>query len=249
MSGRVERVFTQGHIRVPRKRRLSAPERWPVAIIWRRALKTHVDWASLLALEAKSQAVIRADEIAKKYNLSYGSVIAALTRQERRGLAEHVLRNIYLNKLAVGYTSRDFLAAIDPRSYISLDSALLEWGISTQSPIGLTCLTTSKPRTIKSASILIEFRKISEDLFWGFVERKSRYGLYKIAEAEKALLDWVYLGLKSGLPVQLDELQFQRLNIAKLLEIAKRFPRSVLDTVIPTVLEKCVTSQTALQKV
>jgi predicted transcriptional regulator of viral defense system len=213
------------------------------------ALKTHVDWASLLASEAKTQAVIRTDEIARKYDLSYGSVIAALTRQERRGLAEHVLRNIYLNKLAAGYTSRDFLNAIDPNSYISIDSALLEWGVSSQSPIGLTCLTTSKPRTIRSASILIEFRKVSKDLFWGFVERKSRYGIYRIAEPEKALLDWVYLGLKGGLPVQLDEFQFQHLNIPKLLEIAKRFPRSVLETVIPTVLDKCLASQPALQKV
>lgn len=211
-------------------------------------MKVHVDWASLLASEAKTQALIRADEIAKKHNLAYSSVIAALTRQERRGLAEHVFRNIYLNKLAVGYSSRDFVNAIEPHSYVSLDSALLEWGISNQSPIGLTCVTTSKPRTIRTASILIEFRKVSDDLFWGFEERKSRYGIYKIAEAEKALLDWVYLGLKGGLPVQLDELQFQRLNISKLLEIGKRFPRSVFETIIPTVLEKCLPSQSVLQK-
>jgi len=93
-------------------------------------MKTHVDWASLLASEAKTQAVIRADEIAKKHNLVYNSVIAALVRQDRRGLTERVFRNVYLNKLAVGYSSRDFVAAIDSHSYISLDSALLEWGVS-----------------------------------------------------------------------------------------------------------------------
>jgi predicted transcriptional regulator of viral defense system len=212
------------------------------------AVKVHVDWASLLASEAKTQAVIRADKIAKQYDLAYGSVIAALTRQENRGLAERVFRNIYLNKLAVGYSARDFVNAIDPRSYISLDSALLEWGVSSQSPIGLTCVTTSQPRTIRTASILIEFRKVNEDLFWGFAERKGRYGVYKIAEAEKALLDWVYLRLKSGAPVQLDELEFQRLNVSKLLEIAKKFPRSVLEAIIPTVLEKCLAGQPALQK-
>ena len=69
-------------------------------------MKTHVDWASLLASEAKTQAVIRADEIAKKHNLVYNSVIAALVRQDRRGLTERVFRNVYLNKLAVGYSSK-----------------------------------------------------------------------------------------------------------------------------------------------
>ena len=211
-------------------------------------MKTHVDWASLLASEAKTQAVIHADEIAKKHNLAYGSVIAALVRQDRRGLTEHVFRNVYLNKLAVGYSSRDFVGAIDVHSYISLDSALLEWGISNQSPIGLTCVTISKRRTIRTASILIEFRRVSEGLFWGFVERKSRYGNYKIADPEKALLDWVYLGLKGDVPLHLDELQFERLNIPKLLEIGKKFPRSVLETILPTVLEKCIPSQSALQK-
>jgi predicted transcriptional regulator of viral defense system len=211
-------------------------------------MKTHVDWASLLASEAKTQAVIRADEIAKKHNLVYNSVIAALVRQDRRGLTERVFRNVYLNKLAVGYSSRDFVAAIDSHSYISLDSALLEWGVSNQSPMGLTCVTTSKRRTIRTASILIEFRRISEGLFWGFVERKSRYGNYRIAEAEKALLDWVYLGLKGDVPPHLDELHFGQLNIPKLLEIGKKFPRSVLDTILPTVLEKCIPNQSALQK-
>ncbi|HXA77857.1 MAG TPA: hypothetical protein VNV41_12075 [Candidatus Acidoferrales bacterium] len=211
-------------------------------------MKSHVDWASLLASEAKTQVVIRADEIARKHNLAYGSVIAALVRQERRGLAEHVTRNIYLNKLAVGYSSRDFVSVIDAHSYISLDSALLEWGISTQSPNGLTCVTTGKRRSIRTVSLIIEFRSINEDLFWGFEERKSRYGTYRIAEPEKAVLDWVYLGLKDDIPVHLDELQFDRLNVSKLLALGKKFPRSVVEAILPTVLEKCLPGQSVLQK-
>jgi hypothetical protein len=211
-------------------------------------MNAHIDWASLLASEAKTQAILRADELAKRHKLAYGSVIAALVRQERRGLAEHIVRNIYLNKLAAGYSARDLVNAIDVHSYVSLDSALLEWGVSTQSPIGVTCVTTSRPRTIRTASLLIEFRRVRDDLFWGFVERKSRYGVYNIAEPEKALLDWVYLGLKSGVPVHLDELQFERLNLAKLVELGKKFPRSVFETILPTVLEKCLLGQAAAQK-
>jgi hypothetical protein len=44
----------------------------------------------------------------------------------------------------VGHSARDFVSAIDAHSYVSLDSALLEWGVSNQSPIGVTCVTTSK---------------------------------------------------------------------------------------------------------
>ena len=212
-------------------------------------MKTHVDWASLLASEAKTGAAIRADELATRHKLAYGSVIAALVRQERRGLIEHVVRNIYLNKLALGYSGKDLVNLIDPHSYVSLSSALLEWGVSTQSPIGVTCVTTSKPRTIRTASLMIEFRRIREELFWGFVERKSRHGVYRIAESEKALLDWVYLGLQTGGSVQLEELHFERLNLAKLVELAKKFPRSVFETILPAVLERCLPGQTVVQSV
>jgi len=48
----------------------------------------------------------------------------------------------------------------------------------------------------KSPSIEILYRKISRGLFWGFLEKKGRYASYKIAELEKALLDWIYFRLK-----------------------------------------------------
>jgi hypothetical protein len=48
----------------------------------------------------------------------------------------------------------------------------------------------------KSPSIEILYRKISRGLFWGFLEKKGRYASYKIAEPEKALLDWIYFRLK-----------------------------------------------------
>jgi predicted transcriptional regulator of viral defense system len=210
-------------------------------------MNTHVDWASLLASEAKTRAVLRADELAVRHKLAYGSVIAALVRQERRGLVEHVVRNIYLNKLALGYSGKDFVNVVDPHSYVSLSSALLEWGVSTQSPIGVTCVTTSRPRTIRTASLVIEFTRIRKELFWGSVERKGRYGVYKIAEPEKALLDWVYLGLQTGSSVHLDELHFEPLNLAKLVELGKKFPRSVFETILPTVLERCLPGQTVVQ--
>jgi hypothetical protein len=64
----------------------------------------------------------------------------------------------------------------------------------------------------------------------------------------KFLLDWVYLGLKGDVPLHRGELQFGQLNIPKLLEIRKKFPRSVLDTILPTLLENCIPSESVLQK-
>ena len=57
-----------------------------------------------------------------------------------------------------------------------------------------------------------------------------RHGSYKIAEAEKALLDWIYLQRQEGLPVVLDELNLKVTDKRKLLKYASKFPISVQQT-------------------
>jgi len=196
-----------------------------------------MDWIATLAKEAKTSAIIRLREIASKYSLSISTVSKALKRQEKKGIIEHIEAGIYLNKLTAGFSSRDIINELRPNAYISLETALAEWGISTQSPVALTCVGTSKAQTIRTESTHIIYRKIKEDLFWGFLEKKTRYTTYKIAEPEKALLDWIYFHLQDGLPVQLDEIQFQKLNQSKLLEYAKKYPSTVLKTLFLPLLE------------
>lgn len=201
-------------------------------------MKDRIDWAVLLKSEAVTRPFIRADELAQRRQVPYSSVLSALNRQAKRGLLEHVFRNIYFNKLAAGFDPRDLVNVIRPNSYVSLDSALAEWGISTQSPIRLTCVGTSYALTIKTPSVFIDYRRISEELFWGFVDRKTRFGIYRIAEPEKALLDWVYFRINHSLPIQLDELQFQNINPSRLYQYARKFPRSAVDSLMPTLIEK-----------
>jgi hypothetical protein len=92
-------------------------------------------------------------------------------------------------------------------------------------------VTTGFPRKFQSASVHIVYRHISENLFWGFEEKRTRYGSYTIAETEKALLDWVYLQRQEGLPVALDELSFKPIDRKKLQKYAAEFPKSVQQTV------------------
>jgi hypothetical protein len=113
---------------------------------------------------------------------------------------------------------------------ISLELALAEWGISTQSPSSLTCVTTGFPRKFQSASIHIIYRHIGQSLYWGFQEKRTRHGSYKIAEPEKALLDWVYLQRQEGLPTVLDELSFKPIDRKKLQKCAAKYPTSVQQT-------------------
>jgi hypothetical protein len=69
--------------------------------------------------------------------------------------------------------------------YVSLESALSYWGLSTQSSVALTCVTTGKLKEYRTPEFRITFRTISKRLFWGFIEKQTRYSKYAIAEPQR----------------------------------------------------------------
>jgi predicted transcriptional regulator of viral defense system len=197
-----------------------------------------MDWAATLRKEAQRSPILRSDDIARRYGIARSAVGNALRRQERRGLVEHVSNKVYINKLAHDFSPRELVGILRPNAYISLESALAEWGISTQSPSSLTCVTTGFPRKFRTPSIRIVYRHISEHLYWGFQENRTRHGSYKIAEPEKALLDWIYLQRQQGLPVVLDELNLKVTDKGKLLKYASKYPTTVQHTLHSALLDK-----------
>src|SRR5262249_4952283 len=95
-----------------------------------------------------------------------------------------VSNGVYLNKLVRDASAFDFVNVVKPNSYVSLESALNHWGLSTQSPVSLTGVTTGKPKEYRTPEFTITLRTISEHFFWGFVEKQTRYSTYRIAESE-----------------------------------------------------------------
>ena len=197
-----------------------------------------MDWASVLAEEAKTSPIIRSDLLARKHDIPLQSLRVTLRRQEKRGLVERVRNTIYINRLASGFSVRDLAVAICPESYISLDSALNEWGILSQSSPFLTCVSIRQLPPIKIRNEQIRFHSIKKALYWGFGEKKTRYTTYKIAEPEKALLDWIYFRRKEQQRVDLDEFDFHLLSRSKLVKYVKKYPTTVLQTLYPILVEQ-----------
>jgi predicted transcriptional regulator of viral defense system len=202
-----------------------------------------MNWTTILAEEARNNCIVRTDHLTRKHKLSERVVRDALRRYEARGLVERVSTKIYINHFNQQFSPRDLVNVLRPRSYISLESALVERGIITQSPSILTCVTPGYPQSFRSKSVSIVYRKISSELYWGYEEKATRYNKYLIAEPEKALLDWIYLNRQEGLPTPLDELQLQFLTPAKLRDYAQRFPRTVGETIKDLLVETAYPSQ------
>lgn len=197
-----------------------------------------MNWTAILSEEARRNSILRSDELARRHKLSESAVRSALRRYEEQGLVERVSTKLFINRLNQQFSPRDLVNVLRPQSYISLESALVENGITSQSPSVLTCVTPGYPQTFRSPSASIVYRKISPELYWGFEGKATRYNKYLIAGPEKALLDWVYLNRQEGLPTPLDEFQLQFLNPAKLREYAERFPRTVRETIKDFLVDK-----------
>ena len=193
-----------------------------------------MDWVTALRSEAQTNSVVHADELARKSKIGPVAVSQALARQQQRGLVEHIGKKIYFNFLASNASPRELVNVLRTKAYVSLETALREYGISTQSPRAITCVTTERPRVFKGQTIRIIYRSISRQLYWGFVRKQTRYGSYQLAEPEKAILDSVYLALQEGIVPALDELEFERVSRSKLVDYAHRFPSTVYKQLLPT---------------
>jgi hypothetical protein len=194
-----------------------------------------MDWVKLITERARFSGVLRVDDLARELNVSEVAVGNALRRQEERGLVEHLGKKIFLNRLVPDFLGRELINMLRPEAYLSLETVLRDSGVSTQSPTVLTCVTPGRPGEFRAKSVSINFRRLSRNLFWGFQERRTRYGKYNVADPEKALLDWVYLRRREGSTINTDELDLQRLDRGKLLQYAARFPVPVKQQIVEAV--------------
>ena len=188
-----------------------------------------LDWPAVIAAEARLGPLLRPREIAQKYQSTIHNTNVNFQRLESRGFVEKVKDGIYLNRLTPNCDPRDLVNALEPHSYVSLESALAEWGVTSQNPLGLLCVTSIQPpREYKTSLANVLLRYIKHTLFRGFIKRKTRYSTYYIAEPEKALLDLIYFRLRDGLPIALDEFNLRKLKRSQIALYVGEYPSTVL---------------------
>lgn len=78
-------------------------------------------------------------------------------------------------------------------SYISLETALSYYGLIPESVYAITSVSTRKTITFSTSIAVFSYRKIKNNLFFGYVIEKHDSEVYKIASPEKAIIDLLYL--------------------------------------------------------
>ena len=147
---------------------------------------------------------------------AFYSILSRLTKQ-------HILQKLERDKyMLVGGRLHDFSLAnfLYEPSYVSLESALNFHGVLSQFPYEVASITPKKPVTKTSNGKAFHYASVKSSLFWGY---DSKHG-FLLAQPEKALLDLLYLQSKGLARVHLDELDWSRLDRARLSEWTKQFP-------------------------
>ena len=148
-----------------------------------------------------------------------------LSRALKDGLIHHINRGNYINSFLYGFPAvEDVACFLKPPAYITCEWALNIHGISLQAPVVCTVVTLStsvgKKRNIQYQGITIEFSKISDRLFFGFIKHDNYY----LATPEKAILDTLYY--RRMIPA-FDELDVDDVDYKTLVKMAAKFPSTV----------------------
>lgn len=119
-----------------------------------------------------------------------------------------------------------------PQSYISLESALNSNGILPDVTAQVTSVTPLTSKLINSPYGSFLYSKINSQLYFGFTQIQDHHSqlFYRIAEPEKAILDYIYIRkIKDIAEHRLDLSQINRTHLVKL---SKFFPKWVQKVVL-----------------
>ena len=148
-----------------------------------------------------------------------------LTRALSKGVIARVCRGVYHNSLFHPRPGIEEVGCfVKSPSYVSCEWAMNAHGVILQVPSVCTVLTLAPNSGARDKiawdGAVLEFSRISPRLFYGY----KNAGGFNLASPEKALLDAVYM--RGAIPFA-DELEMDRLDTAKLAELAASFPLTV----------------------
>jgi len=115
-------------------------------------------------------------------------------------------------------------------SYISMEVALSYYHLIPEWVFTITAVSSKKTQAFDTLFGKFSYRSIKENLLFGYALKKIWNISYKIAEIEKAVLDFLYFRPDITTEKNFEELRFdcyefmQQANIAKMQNYAKQYP-------------------------
>lgn len=150
-----------------------------------------------------------------------------ITRLEKQRIIKRLIKGKYLFTLnrPNHYQIANYLCQ---PSYITLDSALSFYGITTGFPYQIISFTPKKTRTYMVDQQEYLFCHITPKLFWGYEKQNQ----ILLATPEKAVLDYLYFSSKGLRQFDQSEFDFKSVKKAELIRMARRLGNAKILAVI-----------------
>ena len=120
-------------------------------------------------------------------------------------------------------------------SYISLEKALKYYGLIPEEIFQITSVSTKKTNIFNNSIGSFSYRHIKESLFWGYYFISNSNQKVLIADAEKAILDYIYLHSELKTEDDFKELRInsnsfnENINLDKLNKYLSKFKNKKLN--------------------
>lgn len=135
-----------------------------------------------------------------------------LSEWQKKGYIEKIIKGYYIfSDLEVNESVLFIIAnKIFEPSYISLEMALSYHGLIPESVYGITSVTSRKTYKFATPIGRFSYRRIKPELMFGYELVKYQGYTFKMAEIEKAALDYFYLNTKLKTEGEFEELRISR---------------------------------------
>lgn len=136
---------------------------------------------------------------------------------QKKGYITRVANGIYLfNDSEVDELYLYYLSGrVYEPSYISLESAFAYYGFIPESVYRITAVSTRKTWQSSFNEIIFSYRTISKDCFFGYDLLNWKNTVIKMAEPEKAIIDYFYLNPGLNSPEKISGMRF---NAGQIME-------------------------------
>jgi len=182
-------------------------------------------------LQAKELSLLTLNDFSKLFNIDNRQTLyKKIARLEKAQIIQKLIKGKYrfLFQPADDFTLANF---IYQPSYISLESALSFYGIITGFPYRITSISIKPTKLIEVGQKEYIYSQIEKSLFWGYTKLDN----FLIAEKEKALLDYIYFGIKGLRNLSFDEMDFSEIDKNKLAGYTKKINNRRVTKVIKSI--------------
>lgn len=165
-------------------------------------------------------------KIAEVLDINYKSAIVSCHRYEKQKLLIRIKRGIYTLSTKWGSLGSEELFRVanilEVPSYVSLQSALSYYGLSTQVQRDFVeSISVKRTKNIQICHREFVFSRITKRLYSGFYKHNNFF----IAEPEKAIIDALYLSSLNRYTLDLTAIDWDKISKKKVKSYLKSFPK------------------------